>query len=54
MILIQAVRNAMVNDLVVRNVADLAAVPAGKPGRPSRSLNLEQAPAVLELRLPRP
>ena len=28
MILIQAIRNAMVNDLVVRNVADLAAVPA--------------------------
>ena len=35
MILIQAIRNAMVNDLVVRNVADLAAVPAGKPGGPS-------------------
>jgi hypothetical protein len=50
MILIQAIRNAMVNDLVVRNVADLAAVPARRPGRPSRSLNLEQAPAVLELR----
>jgi integrase len=48
MILIQAIRNAMVNDLVVRNVADLAAVPAGKPGRPSRSLNLEQALAVLD------
>jgi integrase len=46
MILIQAIRNAMVNDLVVRNVADLAAVPAGKAGRPSRSLNLEQALAV--------
>ncbi len=46
MILIQASRNATVNDLVVRNVADLAAVPAGKPGRPSRSLNLEQALAV--------
>ena len=48
MILIQAIRNAMVNDLVVRNVADLAAVPAGRPGRPSRSLNLEQALAVLD------
>jgi integrase len=48
MILIQAIRNAMVNDLVVRNVADLAAVPAGTPGRPSRSLNLEQALAVLD------
>ena len=46
MILIQASRNAMVNDLVVRNVADLAAVPTGKPGRPSRSLNLEQSLAV--------
>ncbi len=43
MILIQAIRNAMVNDLMVRNVADLAAVPTGKPGRPSKSLDLEQA-----------
>ena len=43
MILIQAIRNAMVNDLVVRNVADLAAEPTGIPGRPSRSFNLEQA-----------
>jgi hypothetical protein len=42
MILIQAIRNAMVNDLVVRNVAELAAVPAGEPGRPSRSLNLDR------------
>jgi integrase len=48
MILIQAIRNAMVNDLVMRNVADLAAVPTGLPGRPSRSLNLEQALAVLD------
>lgn len=47
MILIQASRNAVVNDLVVRNVADLAAVPTGKAGRPSRSLNMEQALAVL-------
>ena len=43
MILIQAIRNATVNDLAVRNVADLAAVPTGMPGHPSRSLNLEQA-----------
>jgi hypothetical protein len=48
MILIQAIRNAMVNDRVVRNVADLANVPTGKPGRPSRSLNLEQALAALD------
>ena len=38
----------MVNDLVVRNVADPAAVPAGKPGRPSQSLTLDQALAVLD------
>ena len=38
MILIQAIRNAMVNDLVVRNVADLAAVPrAMRDGRLGRS-----------------
>jgi integrase len=48
MILIQAIRNAMVNDLVVRNVADLAAVPTGRPGRPSKSLTLDQALAVLD------
>jgi hypothetical protein len=48
MILIQAIRNAMVNDLVVRNVADLAVVPTGKPGRPSRSLNTEQDLALLD------
>jgi hypothetical protein len=47
MILIQAIRNAVVNDLVVRNVADLAAVPTGKAGRPSRSPDMEQARAVL-------
>jgi hypothetical protein len=47
MILIQAVRKAMANDLVLRNVADLATVPTGKPGRPSRLLNLAQALAVL-------
>jgi hypothetical protein len=40
MILIQAIRNAMVNDLVVRNVADLAAVPTGNAGRLSRSLKM--------------
>jgi hypothetical protein len=68
MILIQAIRNAMVNDPFVRNVADLATVPGGQQGRPSRSLNVEQALAVLDaargerlwpyvalnIRLPRP
>jgi hypothetical protein len=33
MILIQAVRNAMVHDLAVRNVAELAAAPAGDLAR---------------------
>jgi hypothetical protein len=33
MILTQASRNTMVNDLVVRNVAEVATVPAGQPER---------------------
>jgi hypothetical protein len=41
MILIQAIRNAMVNDLVVRNVADLATVPTGKPGRSAVQLGYQ-------------
>jgi integrase len=48
MILIQATRNAMANDLAMRNLADLAAVPTGKQGRPPRSLNMEQALAALD------
>jgi integrase len=48
MILAQAIRNAMVNDLAFRNVAELVSVPKGKPGRPSKSLNLDQALAVLD------
>ena len=36
MILSQAIRNAMVNDLVVPNVADLAAVPTGEEVRALR------------------
>ena len=38
MILIKAIRNPMVNDLVVPNVADLAAVPPeSRDGRPGHS-----------------
>jgi len=48
MILIQAIRNAMVNDLVVRNTADLATVPTVQPDRPSKSLDLDHALAVLD------
>ncbi|MFF1625330.1 hypothetical protein [Streptomyces sp. NPDC058272] len=33
--------------LAMRNVALLVAVPEGRPGRPSKALNLEQAKAVL-------
>jgi hypothetical protein len=43
MILIQAIRNAMVHDLAVRNVPDLTPVPTGKPGRPPRSLSRAEA-----------
>ena len=46
MILIQAIRNAMVNDLVVRNVADLAAVPTGKTGRQLRPVTRTAAIAL--------
>jgi hypothetical protein len=53
MILIQAIRNAMVNDLLVRNVADLA-VPTGKPGRELRPVTRNRGhvagPAVREQR----
>ncbi|MGH3187206.1 MAG: site-specific integrase [Streptosporangiaceae bacterium] len=48
MILAQAIRNAMVNDLAFRNVAELVSVPKGRQGRPSKSLNLDQALAVLD------
>jgi hypothetical protein len=54
MILIQAIPNAMVNDLLIRNVADLAAVPAGKPGRQLRPVTQNRGhvagPAVREQR----
>jgi hypothetical protein len=47
MILIQAIRNAMVTDFVARNVADLAAIPTGnRDSHPD--LALERALAVLD------
>lgn len=45
----RAVRRALARDLVKRNVADLAEVPTGKSGRPSKSLTPEQVDAVLDL-----
>jgi integrase len=44
----RAIRHAQAADLVGRNVAPLVSAPEGKGGRPSQSLTLDQAVAVLE------
>ncbi|WP_067829674.1 site-specific integrase [Actinomadura kijaniata] len=46
-ILKRSIRRAARRDKVGRNVAELVDTPEGKPGRPSRSLTLQQAKAVL-------
>jgi len=43
----RAIRHAEANDLVSRNVATLADTPKGREGRPSKSLTLDQAAAVI-------
>jgi integrase len=43
----RAIRHAEANDLVSRNVATLVDTPKGREGRPSRSLNLDEAVAVI-------
>jgi integrase len=43
----RAIRHAEANDLVSRNVATLADTPKGQDGRPSKSLTLDQAIAVI-------
>src|SRR6266487_3382740 len=43
----RAIRHAEANDLVTRNVATLVDTPRGQEGRPSKSLTLEQAVAVI-------
>ncbi len=43
----RAIRHAEANDLVSRNVAILADTPKGQDGRPSKSLTLDQALAVI-------
>jgi integrase len=43
----RAIRHAESNDLVLRNVAVLVKVPQGRSGRPSKSLTLEEAKALL-------
>ncbi|GGM43908.1 tyrosine-type recombinase/integrase [Dactylosporangium sucinum] len=44
----RAVTRAMARDKVKRNVVVLCGVPTGQPGRPSKSLTLDQAKALLE------
>ena len=43
----RAIRHAESNDLVGRNVAALVDTPKGQQGRPSKSLTLKQAVAVI-------
>jgi len=47
-ILKRAVARAQARDKVKRNVVLLCELPKGRPGRPSKSLTVEQAEAVLE------
>lgn len=47
-VLSRSMRRAMKRGLVERNVVDLCPAPKGRPGRPSKSLNLQQASDVLE------
>ena len=44
----RAIRHAEVHDLVGRNVAAVVKPPSGRAGRPSKSLTLEQAQALLK------
>lgn len=44
----RAVRRAMARNLVARNVVELCDLPTGRPGRPSKSLTLEEATALLK------
>ncbi|GHC33206.1 site-specific integrase [Streptomyces cinnamoneus] len=46
-ILRRSIRHAMRQKKIARNVAELVELPEGRPGRPSKSLSLEQAAAVL-------
>jgi integrase len=44
----RSIKRAMARDKVKRNVVELCAVPEGRPGRPSKSLTMAQAEAVLK------
>src|SRR5262249_723235 len=43
----RAIRHAEANDVVSRNAATLVDIPKGREGRPSRSLTLDQAAAII-------
>jgi integrase len=43
----RAIRHAEASDLIARNVAALADTPKGQQGRPSKSLTLDQAAAII-------
>ena len=44
----RAIRRAQKHDLIGRNVAELADLPEGQPGRPSRAMTQDQAGLVLD------
>ncbi len=46
--LVRAIRHAEADDLVGRNVAELVSAPIGLVGRPSKSLTLQQAQALVK------
>jgi integrase len=48
MVMVRAIRLAQVNDLAMRNVAELTTVPRGQPGRPSKAMTLQQALTLLQ------
>jgi integrase len=53
-ILERSIRHAQASDLVARNVASLITAPTGRAGRPSKSLTLDQAMALLDAAEPTP
>jgi integrase len=46
--LVRAIRQAEADDIVARNVAALVQTPAGREGRPSKALNVEEAQALVQ------
>jgi integrase len=47
-LLSRSIRRAMAQDLVARNVVEVATIPAGRKGRPSKALTIAQAQAILD------